>query len=112
MELREYGRARGLDVMVYAVLCRRSRSKVEYWAENLRIGCLEGAVGVRGVGDLGGQVGRSSSDEGGGKAGGVDETAIGHVDEEVEVGEEVSTNDGGGDIGHDEVPLVFTASEG
>ena len=42
----------------------------------------------------------------------VDETAIGHVDEEVEVGEEVSTNDGSGDVGHDEVPLVFTASEG
>ena len=55
-----------------------------------------------------GQVGRSSSDGGGG----IDETAIGHVDEEVEVGEEVSTNDKSGDIGHDEVPLVFTASEG
>ena len=34
----EYGQARGLDVMVYAVLCRHSRSKEEYWAENLGIG--------------------------------------------------------------------------
>ena len=59
-----------------------------------------------------GQVGRSSSDGGGGKGGGVDETTIGHVNEEVEVGEEVSTNDGSGDVGHDEVPLVFTACEG
>ena len=59
-----------------------------------------------------GQVGRSSSDGGGGKGGGVDEMAIGHVDKEIEVGEEVSTNDGSGDVGHDEVPLVFTASEG
>ena len=41
------------------------------------------------------QVVRSSSDGGGG----VDETAIGHVDEEVKVGEEVSTNDGSGDVG-------------
>ena len=98
--------------MVYAVLCRRSRSKVEYWPENLGIRCLEGAVCVRGVGDLEGQVGRISSDRGGGKGGGIDETAIGHVDEEAEVGEEVSTNDGGGDVGHDEVPLVFTASKG
>ena len=59
-----------------------------------------------------GQVGRSSSDGGGGKDGGVDETAVDHVDEEVEVGEEISTNDGSGDVGHDEVTLVFTASEG
>ena len=59
-----------------------------------------------------GQVGRSSSDGGGGKGGGVDETVIGHVDEEVKVGKEVSTDDGSGDVGHDEVPLVFTASEG
>ena len=59
-----------------------------------------------------GQVGRSSSDGGGGKGGGFDETAIGHVDEEVEVSEEVSTDDGSGDVGYDEVPLVFTASEG
>ena len=55
-----------------------------------------------------GQVSRSSSDGGGG----VDETAIGHVDEEVKVGEEVSTNDGSGDVGHDEVLLVFIASKG
>ena len=41
-----------------------------------------------------GQVGRSSSDGGGGKVGGVDETMNGHIDEEVEVGEEVSTSDG------------------
>ena len=62
--------------------------------------------------DLEGQVGRSSSDGDGGKGGGVDETVIGHVDEEVEVGEEVSTNDGSGNVSHDEVPLVSTASEG
>ena len=37
---------------------------------------------------------------------------IGHVNQEVEVGKEVSTDDGSGDVGHDEVPLVFTASEG
>ena len=78
--------------MVYAMLCRHSRSKVEYWAESLGIGRLEGAVCVQGVSDLEGQVGRSSSDGsggkggrsssdgGGGKGGGVDETAIGHVD--------------------------------
>ena len=37
---------------------------------------------------------------------------IGHVDEEVKVGEEISTNDGSGDVSHDEIPLVFTASKG
>ena len=59
-----------------------------------------------------GLVGRSSSDGGGGKGGGIDKTAIGHVDKEIEVGEEVSTDDGSGDVGHNEVPLVFTVSEG
>ena len=59
-----------------------------------------------------GQVGRSSSNGGGGKGGGIDEMAIGLVDEEVKVGKEVSTNDGSGDVGHNEVPLVFTVSEG
>ena len=59
-----------------------------------------------------GQVGRISSDGGGGKGGDIDETVIGHVDEEVEVGEEVSTNDGSGDVAHDEVPFVFTATKG
>ena len=59
-----------------------------------------------------GQIGRSSGNGGGGQGGGVDETAIDHVDEEVEVGQEVSTNDGSGDVGNDEVQLVFTASKG
>ena len=38
--------------------------------------------------------------------------ALRNVDEEVEVGKEVSTDDGSGDVGHDESPLVFTASKG
>ena len=59
-----------------------------------------------------GQVSRSSSDGGGGKGGDVDETVIGHVDGEVEVGGEVGTDNGSGDVGQDEVPLVFTTSEG
>ena len=73
---------------------------------------MEGAVDVRRIGDLEGEVRRSGSGGGGGEDGSVDETAVSYVDEEVEVGEEVSTDDRDGDVGHYEVPLVGADSKG
>ena len=54
------------------MVCRHTRRKMEHWTEHLWVRRLEGAVGIRGVGDLEGEVGRSGSNGGGGEGGSVD----------------------------------------
>ena len=49
---------------------------------------------------------------GGGEGGGVNEAAVGDVDEEVKMHEEVGANERDGDVCNDELPLEGTATIG
>ena len=62
--------------------------------------------------DLEGEVGWGGCDGGGGEGGGVDEAAVGDVDEEVKVSEEVGPDERDGDVCDNELTVEGAATEG
>ena len=75
---------------------------MEFLTENPREGRPEGGEVVLGIVDLEGEVGWESSNSDGGKGGGVDEAAVGDVNEEVKVCKEVGPVERDGDVRNDE----------
>ena len=67
------------------MVSRCLRHQAEFWTENLREGRPEGGEVVLGNVDLEGEVGWGSCNGGGGEGGGVDEVAVGDINEEVKV---------------------------
>ena len=98
--------------MVNAVICRCARSKVKFWLEHFRERRPKGGVVVLGIVDLEGEVGWGSCDGGGGEGGGVDNTVVGDIDEEVKMGVEVGPDERDGDVCNNELPLKGAATEG
>ena len=94
------------------MVSRCVRRQEEFRTENLREGRPEGGKVVLVMVDLEGEVGWGGYNGGGGEGGGVDEVAVGDVDEEVKVCKEVSPDERDGDIRDNELPGEGAVTEG
>ena len=98
--------------VVNAVICKGARSEVKFWLEHFRKQRPKGGIVVLGIFDLEGKVGWGGCNNGGGEGGGVEDSAVGNVDEEAKMCEEVSSNERDGNVCNDELPLEGAAIEG
>ena len=85
---------------------------MKFWSEHFRKRKPKGGIVILGIFDLKGEVGWGCCSSGGGKGGGVEDSAVGDVDEEAKMCEEVSPDKRDGDICNDELPLEGAATEG
>ena len=84
-KLGEHWWTRHLDEVIDALVSRCARSEAEFWTKNFKEKRPEGGKVVLGIVDLEGEVGWGNCDGGGGEGGGVDEVAVGDVNEDVKV---------------------------
>ena len=68
--------------MVNAVICRGARREMKLWLEHLGKQRPKGDIVALGIFDLEGKVGWGGCNSGGGKNGGVEDSAVGNVDKE------------------------------